>query len=128
MKFLLIAAILAGHLIPAAKAAAAAIVVEDPSQFILEVKGIVCSFCAFGARKNLSRVLTDFANLVKQFFHRYRLMHNLLLKLVRRLKTNNLTRCDAHLLPRLWISSLPFLFTANNEVSKACDSHRFTRP
>ncbi len=56
MKFLLIAAILAVHLIPAAPAAAATIAVEDPSQFILEVKGIVCSFCAFGARKNLSRV------------------------------------------------------------------------
>ena len=62
MKFLLIAAILTGPLIPAAPAAttaataATAVVVEDPSQFIMEVKGIVCSFCAFGAHKNLSRV------------------------------------------------------------------------
>lgn len=30
--------------------------VKEPSQFIVEVKGIVCSFCAYGARKNMARV------------------------------------------------------------------------
>jgi copper chaperone CopZ len=52
MKFLLIAAMLAAPAMPVA----AAIEVRDSSQFIVEVKGIVCSFCAYGARKNLSRV------------------------------------------------------------------------
>lgn len=51
MKFLLIAALLAAH-----ATAAAAIEVQEPSQFVVEVKGIVCSFCAYGARKNMSRV------------------------------------------------------------------------
>ena len=52
MKFavqgLLIAALAASSL--------AAVEVEEPSQLIVEVKGIVCSFCAYGARKNLARV------------------------------------------------------------------------
>lgn len=38
------------------KAAQNPIEVKDPSQFIVEVKGIVCAFCAYGARKNLERV------------------------------------------------------------------------
>jgi len=33
-----------------------AVEVPIPSQAIIEVKGIVCSFCAYGARKNLSKV------------------------------------------------------------------------
>ena len=33
-----------------------AVEVKAPSQFVVEVKGIVCSFCAYGAKKNLSRV------------------------------------------------------------------------
>lgn len=52
MKFLMLAALLAAPAPPAA----AAIEVKEPSQLIVEVKGIVCSFCAYGARKNLSRV------------------------------------------------------------------------
>lgn len=32
------------------------IVVESPARMVIEVKGIVCSFCAHGARKNLARV------------------------------------------------------------------------
>jgi len=35
---------------------AQAIEVKNPSEFVVEVKGIVCSFCAYGARKNLARV------------------------------------------------------------------------
>lgn len=52
MKFLLIAAWLSAP----AMVAGAALEVKEPSQFIVEVKGIVCSFCAYGARKNLSRM------------------------------------------------------------------------
>ena len=29
---------------------------DDPNQLIVQVKGIVCSFCAFGAEKNLSKL------------------------------------------------------------------------
>jgi hypothetical protein len=36
--------------------ATAAIEVKDPSQFVLEVKGVVCSFCFYGARQQLSKV------------------------------------------------------------------------
>lgn len=52
LQSLLIAALVAA---PALESAAA-VEVAEPSQFVVEVKGIVCSFCAYGARKNLSRV------------------------------------------------------------------------
>lgn len=34
--------------------------VQDPSQLKIEVKGVVCSFCAYGTEKNLARL--DFVN------------------------------------------------------------------
>lgn len=43
-------------LIAIAMPAIAAIEVKEPAQFVVEVKGIVCSFCAYGARKNLARL------------------------------------------------------------------------
>ncbi len=30
--------------------------VQDPSQLLVEVKGVVCSFCAYGTEKNLARL------------------------------------------------------------------------
>lgn len=48
---LMILAVLAGFASPLG-----AVEVKDPSQAVVEVKGIVCSFCAYGARKNLARV------------------------------------------------------------------------
>lgn len=43
-------------MIGAPAAAGEPIVVEAPSRIVIEVKEIVCSFCAYGARKSLARV------------------------------------------------------------------------
>ena len=39
---------------------AGALEVKDPNRIIMEVKGVVCSFCAYGLSKNLSKLkMTD---------------------------------------------------------------------